>query len=158
MVSLLKTSAIKGIKEVSICSSVLKPRTSAGSFPKEITIDSTELVISWLAVLNKSVWKLPLKHLQLIALCWREVNWLKIVKTNFAFGGWVLECICNIPKHDSNKFRRTLKFVNITSALLCYPLHGWKNYFIDLFICWLPRLFSLISYQLIGVNQPIMQP
>ena len=30
---------------VSICSSVLKPRTSAGSFPKEITIDSTELVI-----------------------------------------------------------------------------------------------------------------
>ena len=74
-----------------------------------------------------------------------------------AFGRWVVECICNIPKHDSNKFRRTLKFVNITSALLCDPLHGWKNYFINLLICWLPRLLSLIMQQLIGVNQPIMQ-
>ncbi len=40
-----KTSAIKGIKAVSICASVLKPRASAGSSPSDMTIDSTELVI-----------------------------------------------------------------------------------------------------------------
>ena len=35
MFSSWKTSAIKGIKAFSICSSVLNPRTSAGSFPKD---------------------------------------------------------------------------------------------------------------------------
>ena len=53
MASFVKTSFIKGIKAVSICSSVLNPRSSAGSLPNEITIDSTGLVIGWLAVFNE---------------------------------------------------------------------------------------------------------
>ncbi len=39
-------SSIKGINAISICSSVLNPRTSADSLPKDIKVDSTELVIS----------------------------------------------------------------------------------------------------------------